>query len=502
MTRNILLFAAGAILVLSAASCAKTETAGPVSLRIAASFEEDPSTRTVLTTTGAVWWSPFESVHVFCGDRHAEFSSHNDYEVSTVFFDGQLEGVDASVLQTYVAVYPYQAESTFDGTGVTATLPDAQRSKSGSFCDGMALSVARTTAVGSANDIPMDFLNVCSGLKFSMVHSGVTSVSFRGNNDEDIAGKVRITFDGNGTPVVSNVIDGKKEITLTFEKNDPGNVFDTDAWVYLTIIPQTFEKGFTVTFRTSSTEGTYVYDKSVTFKRSVWKRAERIDKDVHFFDPNSGIVSTVTLHQEDVSDDPSYPTLTFPGFTYSTDFIEWSEEDGHVWHGTEDGCILLHNVAPLLLQYCDQNGLTFNVLDDVVSVDGNTYHKAELVTPIPYIIFIFVQNSGPESMPYELVVSNAEYSMSDCSITLLVDDENRLLFLIQAGALFLPTDDYFVFPYTTQQLVTREPLSQSVFDDIISYFAAYISYGAPFFDFFNFEDTVVAQRDLDYSPLR
>jgi hypothetical protein len=502
-------FPLAATLALMAVSCAKIDdvrsgaASEPAALRIAASFEEDPALRTVLQENGDVWWSPKESIHVFCGDKHGAFTASNTKAADRVFFNGQLDGIDTGVIQRYVAVYPYQAESTFDGEGVTATLAHAQQSKYGTFCDGMAPAVARTDMAGSG-DIPMEFLNVSSGLKFSLVHTGITSVSFRGNDGEDIAGKVRITFAENGAPIVSSVLDGKKEITLTYVKNDPGNDFATEAWVYLTLLPQTFAKGFTVTFRTSSDEGTYVYDKEVTFQRSVWKRAGRIDRNVRFGASDASVVSTVTLLPEDAEENPSYPTLTFPDCTFNEDFIAWSEEEGHTWHGTEDGSLLLHNIAPLLAQYCGEDGLTYDILDKEVSVDGTPYRRVRLSTPLPYIVFPIVRKE--DALLYEWIVSNGETSSEQCTVTPLADGTGELLFLIEAAGPFDQDGGYYIFPFTTQPLITKSYLGPKELEektaDILEQLLEAHEEGSGFFEAFPFENTILAQSDLDYSALR
>ena len=79
------------------------------------------------------------------------------------------------------------------------TLPEIQESVAGSFADKLNPSVA------TSSGLDLSFYNVGAPFYFSVTQEGVTSVSFRGNNEEDIAGKIHVTMDADGHPAVSNL---------------------------------------------------------------------------------------------------------------------------------------------------------------------------------------------------------------------------------------------------------------------------------------------------------
>lgn len=278
-----------AVCALALCACLQTDeieklATGGVPLVFSASYDTDPgTTRTVLQSDGKVFWSPKESIQVFKGSQGAEFVSSNTEASAAVLFEGELD-VSAGVSAPFLAVYPYRSTDSSDGTSVTTLIPAVQRACAGTFADGMAVSVACTRDPGDfSGEIPLSFHNVCSGLKFSLAHSDVTSVTFRGNAGESIAGSVKIGFDADGLPASPEVVSGEQEIRLTFNE---GEEFPRDTWFYLTLLPQKFAKGFTLVFETPTMTGSYVYASEAVFTRSVWKRAERIDEAVVFHFPD------------------------------------------------------------------------------------------------------------------------------------------------------------------------------------------------------------------------
>ena len=249
---------------------------------------DEAQTRTTLGTEGNVLWSPRESIHVFNGTAEGRFTSTNEKSAAVVSFEGSMT-LSGDTPSPYLAVYPYDPEDVSDGVTVTTTVPLAQRAYTGGFGDGMAPSVALSeSSVSPLDEIPLIFHNVCSGLKFALKHSDITAVRFRGNNGEDVAGKVRIGFDDASLPQVAEVLSGGKEIRLAFEDD---REIPVGTWMYLTVLPQTFVSGFTLTFETPTMTGSYVWNQETVFRRSVWKRAEFPDMDVQFSFPDLASVA-------------------------------------------------------------------------------------------------------------------------------------------------------------------------------------------------------------------
>lgn len=243
-----------------------------------------PQTRTTLHEDGStVLWSPGDSIQVFRGGAGAKFVSNNDAPAEKAEFAGTLsQSSDASI--PYWAVYPYDVQDSSDGNGVTTRVPSVQKASTASFQDGASPAIACTYGnYSEGEEIPLSFHNISSGLKFSLAHSDITAVTFRGNAGENVAGRVKVGLNAEGVPTITETITGEKEIRMTFGS---GEEFPRDTWFYLTLLPQTFSQGFTITFETATMTGTYTCETPVTFNRSIWKRAERIEEDIHFSFPS------------------------------------------------------------------------------------------------------------------------------------------------------------------------------------------------------------------------
>ena len=245
-------------------------------------------TRTSIREEGQVWWSPKESIHVFNGTAHGKFTSTNTEAAAIAAFEGEL-ALTGDTPGPYLAVYPYNPDDTSDGVTVTTTVPSVQKAGFGNIADGMSPAVARTESTASPlEEIPLSFRNVCSGLKFSLQHSDVTAVRFRGNAGETVAGKVQIAFDEGSVPGIAQVLSGEKEIRLAYED---GAELPSGTVFYLTLIPQAFPSGFTLSFDTPTMTGNFVFDKETVFRRSVWKTENFIDSSVYFSFPDLASVA-------------------------------------------------------------------------------------------------------------------------------------------------------------------------------------------------------------------
>ena len=159
--------------------------------------------------------------------------------------------------------------------------PSVQYGVPETFDDDLFVSVAHTS------NSSLQFYNVCGGIKFSLSRDDITSVSFRGNDGEDLAGEISVTF-VNGLPKAT-VLNGVKEVTLTPKT---GQTFAKDVNYYLIVLPGTLSKGFTMTFTTSSgLAGVLDYtEKAITIKRSIFSRKAKIDSYAKFDDEPSNII--------------------------------------------------------------------------------------------------------------------------------------------------------------------------------------------------------------------
>ena len=204
-------------------------------------FESDLSdTKTVLQPADennkrAIWWTPGDAINIFYGTMDgSKFETEITEPKETATFIGTLGAATGSSeagmsAQTFWGIYPYNANNKCDGTGVTLTIPAEQEAFADGFADKLNPTVANSPGLG------LSFYNVGSWFIFTVTQEGITSLTLQGNNNENIAGKIRVTMDSNGKPV-SEVQKGIRLITIMPED---GGSFAVGVEYRIVLIPQT-----------------------------------------------------------------------------------------------------------------------------------------------------------------------------------------------------------------------------------------------------------------------
>lgn len=268
---------APAFFVLLAASCQSplqdSRNQEAVAPEIIAETETQPETKTLISVdnegVGTISWTPADEINIFYGTTNTHYFSQNTANAtSAVFRTTDIIGSTESASTNVWGLYPYDRNATCTGSAVTTTLPAAQYGVPGTFDDDLFITLAQSSTH------TLRFYNVCGGIKFSLSRSDITSVSFKGNNNEDIAGNISLVFE-NGLPKAT-VTSGQKEITLTPKT---GSTFAQGVDYYIVALPCTLSNGFTMKFRTSGgTVRTFRYTaKPVTIKRSIFSKKANID---------------------------------------------------------------------------------------------------------------------------------------------------------------------------------------------------------------------------------
>ena len=272
---------------------------------IKAKVESEQKTRTSLSVdesgAGTIYWNPSDQIDVFFGTKKAQYTSQNasDAIAATFKTSDSVSGSDVSSTNIW-GLYPSNSSSSCNGSSITTTLPSTQYGVPNTFDKDIFPAVARSSSTD------LQFYNVCGGIKFNLAYDDIKKITFRGNNNEDLAGTVSISFVDNLPK--ATIVNGVKEITLTPKT---GTTFTKGADYYFVLLPGTLSAGFTITFTaTDGTTGMLNYtDNPVTIKRSIFGKKGNMDVYAAFADdrqPNNVIYYTsadgqvVTPYKTDV----------------------------------------------------------------------------------------------------------------------------------------------------------------------------------------------------------
>ncbi len=237
--------------------------------------EEESLTRSVLQPDGSVFWSPSDSISFFIGDGTDggyPLVSNNTSTAAQADFIGRIGNSPQGA--TYYAVYPYNAKSSCTESTLYTYLPSEQTAVEGSFDDDLFISVATS----QTNE--MNFYHVCGGFKFSVSGEGIRKVVFRNNDGGLLAGRLTISFDESGCPVVNSITDGTDAITVSAPD---GGTFIPDKYYYAILPPTRFTKGMTITYHRESEHCVFKSTKDFSVKRAVFSRVYGKDEGLTYW---------------------------------------------------------------------------------------------------------------------------------------------------------------------------------------------------------------------------
>ncbi len=195
-----------------------------------------------------VKWDGTEHISVWNGTQTADYST-DDAGASADFTTSD----DFASAGSYAALYPYDGSAVFSAGSVTTILPEAQTATAAGF------DPTAHIAVTSSATTSLSFHNAVAYVKFT-VPSGMddlTSVSFKGNNSEKVAGACSVN-----TSTYALTATGSETATLS------GSFTEGETY-YLAVAPQAYSAGYTVTItRTSGTYEMVSKATSITFERT------------------------------------------------------------------------------------------------------------------------------------------------------------------------------------------------------------------------------------------
>ena len=239
-----------------------------------------PETKTVLQDDGvSLWWAPGDEINLFYGSSaSSKFTAQNKEAAKIASFTGTLNVATGTIEaghegKEFWGVYPYSAGRVCGDSSVTISVPATQQPAAGEFPTTLFPSIAKSTSLNLA------FYNVCGGLKFSVYHDDIKSITFKATGGQTIAGDVKVGFGDDGKPAIAQVLDGMSEIVITPAEGDH---FEAGKYYYVVMLPAVLSEGFQIVV--SKGDAVDVKDKSsqIVIARSTFGVLSLLDKDSDF----------------------------------------------------------------------------------------------------------------------------------------------------------------------------------------------------------------------------
>lgn len=210
---------------------------------------EDAQTRTKLIDLGTrepkMRWQTGDALSVWAthtGDIHRKFTINSDYKdddaKNFALFSGQ--AIDNAT--KYYVLYPYSANSKFDGSStISSVIPPNQAPTNGSF-DRLAALMGGATS--GAADKSLTLYHLCAYLKITTTGNSCKSIKVQSNDPAwHFTGKVRFEPSSSGSKITS--FGESTEEYDYVEINPIGNI--APGTYVMAIIPTTGAPSFTVT---------------------------------------------------------------------------------------------------------------------------------------------------------------------------------------------------------------------------------------------------------------
>lgn len=237
MKRNFITLCTMVLSLAVLSSCSKDNSGTQVNVPVTFKVSSE-ATKTHLVE-GVTNWSKNDVIHIIDADG-------TGYKSDPISESGVVES--EFTFSSFPATPRYalyvgrtQTPAVEDGK-IVATLPVEQSmSITKSFCNHANLAIGAVEEIDETT-YGATLMNVCGLMKFN-VPSGIASVKIEGNNEEILSGAIYIDYNG-GQPSWS-VKEGEGYVNIIPRKNSEGVYQGSDY--YACVLPQTFEKGITVT---------------------------------------------------------------------------------------------------------------------------------------------------------------------------------------------------------------------------------------------------------------
>lgn len=353
MSRSfIAIVAVSAAIVFSSCENPDCSVTGPAEITIDACMEEPVAeTRSAISeiVNGAVkfTWLEGDAINVFFGASESSiFVTNTTARVAQ--FKGTIGAVtgggdDLNDETSLWGVYPYNSNTTCDGSSVVLSVPCIQEAKADNFADDLFPSIARST------NFTMAFYPVCAALRFKVSKPDIVKVTLSGNDNESLAGKANVSMVLGGVPEVDEILEGQEVLTMSAPD---GGYFETDKYYYFVFYPCDFAKGYTLTYYKEDSKATYVKSDAYPVGRNKFGGATNKDDGLTFteIEDEGGESGSASVPVQIIYMMTKSATLA-PGTSYTldTDYEpynatnttwKWSSSDASVAHVDDSGKVM------------------------------------------------------------------------------------------------------------------------------------------------------------------
>jgi hypothetical protein len=251
---------------------------------LTAGFAAGETTKTVRQADGKVFWSPGDAISVIRGTTSSgrkKFVSDGEEPSPTATFSGTMPSGSAA----FWAVYPYNADTYYDGNFLVTELPSQQEAVAGSFADNLFISAAYVS--NSTTDL--SFYHQCGGVKFSVTQPGIRRVTLiAADNDAYLAGLIGLKASRAGSAPYVSAYGYPEYMSSTIDLSAPeGKTLELGAAYHFVTLPVTLSGGFSLMFeREDGWVGVREIKKDITIKAAHFATLMEADKGVVFQEPS------------------------------------------------------------------------------------------------------------------------------------------------------------------------------------------------------------------------
>lgn len=311
-------------------------------------------------------------------------------------------GDDFSAENGVIAVYPAEEveededpiiQANLSEKTVSVVIPGDQTATTGSYDPSAAVAVAYST------DDRLRFKNATALLKFTVATEGVKSVVFKGLNSETVYGTADVTFAAENNNVASMSI--RADETCTSVSLTAKDKFEVGKTYYMAIAPQTFSKGFTLSFQFVEEGPLHVvksHEQSREIRRNVILNVGELTFDIY-----AGLSKTAT---------PQLKTFQFDVINNPGKILPGQVKNGTTYNAkarTAEVCKVENGTVSVMIPYLNNRKLipTFTVADGTRLVyEGGIIESGKTVVDFLKYKQIKVINGNKEEAVYEMQLTN------------------------------------------------------------------------------------------------